>query len=273
VTLTLTLRAAPPAHVDASVLTPARLDGLAEREVASLTLRCGRESLPVGDLFAVSGRGDGDLHLIGDLRLIDAIGHMTTHGRIVVDGPCGDHVGAKGKGGEIVVRGDAGRSAGAELRAGRITIQGNAGDRLGAAYPGARAGVTGGEIVVTGDAGAEAGAGMRRGLVAIGGRAGAGAGLRMLAGTVIALGGVGPEAGMGNRRGSIASGAPATLLASYAFATRLRPPALALQLRHLRTLGLPVDDARLAGRWARWSGDGLELNRGEILIFDEEDGA
>jgi hypothetical protein len=26
------------------------------------------------------------------------------------------------------------------------------------------------------------------------------------------------------------------------------------------------------GRWARWSGDVTELGRGEILIFDEEDG-
>jgi hypothetical protein len=28
----------------------------------------------------------------------------------------------------------------------------------------------------------------------------------------------------------------------------------------------------LSGSWARWSGDRTELSRGEILIFDEEEG-
>jgi hypothetical protein len=75
---------------------------------------------------------------------------------------------------------------------------------------------------------------------------------------------------MGNKRGSIASGAPAPLLPGYTFAVRYAPPALRLQLRQLRRRYVTVDDALLTGRWARWSGDGLELRRGEILIFDEE---
>ena len=132
--------------------------------------------------------------------------------------------------------------------------------------------MTGGEIVVTGDAGEEAGAGMRRGLIAVGGRVGAGAGLRMLAGTVIALGGIGAEAGLGNKRGSLVSGRPVQPLPSYAFAARFSPPALQLQLRRARELGLTVDDALLSGTWARWSGDRTELTRGEILIFDGENG-
>jgi formylmethanofuran dehydrogenase subunit C len=132
--------------------------------------------------------------------------------------------------------------------------------------------MTGGEIAVSGDAGQEAGAGMRRGLVAVGGRTGSGTGLRMLAGTVIALGGIGAEAGIGNKRGSLVSGRALDPLPSYAFATHFRPPALHLQLRRARELGLAVDDALLHGTWARWSGDRTELGRGEILIFDEEDG-
>jgi len=247
VTLTLELQTAPPGRVDAAALT------LPGDDVAARTLRCGRERLLVGDLFAVSGRHDGSVRLAGDLRRFDWI--------------------ARGlEGGEVVVDGDAGAWAGAELRGGRLTVHGSAGDRLGGAAPGARSGMSGGEIVVTGDAGEETGAGMRRGLVAIGGRAGAGAGLRMLAGTVIAFGGLGPEAGMGNRRGSLVSGVPVTPLPGYAFATRVRPPALGLQLRRVRALGLPVDTALVTGRWARWSGDRLELARGELLIFDDEGG-
>jgi formylmethanofuran dehydrogenase subunit C len=126
----------------------------------------------------------------------------------------------------------------------------------------------GGEIVVHGDAGEQAGAGLRRGLIAVGGRVGEAAGLRMLAGTIVALGGVGPLAGAGMRRGSIVTMAPATPPATFTFACTYRPPFLRLYLRRLRALGLAVSDDQLDGRYARWSGDGLELRRGEILILE-----
>jgi formylmethanofuran dehydrogenase subunit C len=254
-TLTLTARTEPPARVLAAPLTPERLRGLNASAVAALRLRCGGETLAVGELFEVSGAGSDQLVLVGDLRRFDWIG-------------------ARMSSGEMVVRGDVGAWAGGEMSGGVLRISGDAGARLGAAYPGARVGMTGGEIVVTGDAGEEAGAGMRRGLVAVGGRTGNGAGLRMLAGTVIALGGIGDEAGLGNKRGSLASGRPVEPLPAYAFATRFRPPTLQLQLRRARELGLAVDDALLQGTWARWSGDRTELSRGEILIFDDnEEGA
>ncbi len=252
-TLTLTLRTPPAARVLAAGLVPARLRGLDGSEIAAVEVRCAREMVPLGDLFDVSGTADEQLVLVGDLRRFDGIGAGMSSG-------------------EIVVRGDVGTWAGAGMSGGVLRIFGDAGARLGAAYPGARVGMTGGEIVVSGDAGEEAGAGMRRGLVAIAGQAGAGAGLRMLAGTVIALGGIGAEAGLGNRRGTLASGRTIELLPSYAFATRFSAPALRLQLRRARELGLTVDDALLRGAWARWSGDRTELTRGEILIFDGENG-
>jgi formylmethanofuran dehydrogenase subunit C len=255
VTLTLTLQAQPPARVDAGPLVPERLRGLNASAIAAVELRCGGEAVAVGDLFEVSGAGaeQEELMLVGDLHRFDWIG-------------------ARMSSGEIVVRGAVGAWAGAEMSGGLLRILGDAGARLGAAYPGARAGMTGGEIVVSGDAGEEAGAGMRRGLIAVGGAVAAGAGLRMLAGTVIALGGIGAEAGLGNKRGSLVSGRPVEPLPSYAFATRFEPPALRLQLLRLREVGLRVDKALLAGAWARWSGDVTELTRGEMLIYDEEEG-
>jgi formylmethanofuran dehydrogenase subunit C len=271
-TLTLTLRTKPPARLAAGTLAPERLLGLDAAEVAALTVRCGRQTLNVGDLFEVSGAGDEQLAFAGDLRRVDWIGAGMSAGRVLVEGSCGDHLGARMSGGEIVVRGDAGAWAGAELAGGLLRISGAAGARLGGAYPGVRAGMTGGEIIVAGDAGEETGAGMRRGLVVVGGQTGSGAGLRMLAGTVIALRGIGAEAGLGNRRGSLASGATVEPLPGYAFATRYRPPALRLQLRRARELGLNVGAALLSGAWARWSGDRTELGRGEILIFDGEEG-
>ena len=90
----------------------------------------------------------------------------------------------------------------------------------------------------------------------------------MLAGTIVALGGLGPRAGAGMRRGSIVTMAPATPLATFVFACVYRPPFLRLYLRRLRALGLPVTDEQLDGRYSRWSGDGLELRRGEILILE-----
>ena len=242
----------PPARVLAAPLIPGRLRGLNASAVAGLNLRCGGETVAVGDLFEVSGAADDELVLAGDLRRFDWVGARMTSG-------------------EIVVHGDVGSWAGAEMSGGVLRIFGDVGARPAAAYPGARTGMTGGEIIVSGDAGEEAGAGMRRGLVAVGGRTGAGAGLRMLAGTVIALGGIGTEAGVGNKRGSLVSGRPLEPLPSYAFATRYRPPALGLQLRRLHELGLTVDEALLRGTWARWSGDRTELTRGEILIFDGEE--
>jgi formylmethanofuran dehydrogenase subunit C len=251
-TLTLSLRTQPPARVDATPLIPERLRGLDASEIAAIEVRCGGSMLPVGRLFDVSGTADEHLVLGGDLRRLDGIG-------------------AGMSGGELEVDGDVGSWAGAEMSGGLLRIWGDAGARLGAAYPGARVGMTGGEIIVSGDVGEEAGAGMRRGLVAIGGRSASGAGLRMLAGTLIALGGIGPEAGLGNKRGSLVSGRALEPLPSYTYATSYRPPALALQLRRARELGLTVEDAMSGGTWARWAGDRTELGRGEILIFDEEE--
>jgi formylmethanofuran dehydrogenase subunit C len=273
VTLSLYLRTQPPARLDAAPLIPERLRGLHAAAVAGVTMRCGIETMAVGDLFDVSGAGADEETLVvtGDLRRLDGIGACMSGGRVVVEGSCGDHVGARMSGGEIEVRGDAGAWAGAAMTGGLLRISGDAGGRLGGAYPGARVGMAGGEIIVLGNAGEEAGAGMRRGLVAVGGQTSSGAGLRMLAGTVIALGGIGAEAGLGNKRGSLVSGATVNPLPVYAFATRFKPPTLGLQLRRARELGLTVHDAMLVGAWARWSGDRTELTRGEILIFDEEE--
>jgi formylmethanofuran dehydrogenase subunit C len=273
-TLVLRLRTQPPARLAVDALTPERVEGLPPSEVAALALRCGVQELRVGDVFTV--RGEGVQHVAqnavafsGELRRIDGIGAGMARGRVLVEGPCGDHLGARMSGGEIAVRGGVGAWAGAGMSGGLLRIWGDAGARLGGAYPGVRAGMSGGEIVVVGDAGEEAGAGMRRGLIVVSGRTGSGAGLRMLAGTVIALGGIGAEAGLGNRRGSLVSGTAVEPLPGYAFAARYRPPALRLQLRRARDLWVRVDDALVNGMWARWSGDRTELGRGEILIFDE----
>jgi hypothetical protein len=70
------------------------------------------------------------------------------------------------------------------------------------------------------------------------------------------------------RRASIVAMTSATPLPTYARACTYRPPFLRLCLRRLRALGLPVTDEQIEGRYIRWSGDGLELGRAEILILE-----
>ena len=155
------------------------------------------------------------------------------------------------------------------MRGGRLVVRGSAGRRLGGAYAGERAGMRGGEILVHGDAGDEAGAGLRRGLIAVAGRTGDAAGLSALAGTIVAL----RRPRRPRRRGHAPGehrrdGRSPGCCRPTRRACTYRPPFLRLCLRRLRELGLPVTDEQIEGRYTRWSGDGLELRRGEILILE-----
>jgi formylmethanofuran dehydrogenase subunit C len=270
VTLTLTLREAPPAPIDAEALCPDRLAGLSRPEIERLELWYGNRRPALGELFAVSGAGESDVRVDGDLSRVACLGAGMAGGRLTLAGGAGPHVGAGMRDGELIVEGDAGDWAGAGMRGGRLVVRGSAGHRLGGAYVGERAGMRGGEILVHGDAGDEAGAGLRRGLIAVAGRVGQAAALRALAGTIVALGALGAHPGAGMRRASIVAMSAATPLPTYARACTYRPPFLRLCLRRLRALGLPVSDGQIEGSYTRWSGDGLELGRGEILILEPQ---
>ena len=108
----------------------------------------GNQPARVGDFFHVTGTGNGEVRLQGDLARVKRIGEGMTHGRLIVDGHAGMHLGAMMQGGEIIVRGDAGDWAGAEMQGGRLVVMGSAGHLLGSAYRGSRKGMLGGEIIV-----------------------------------------------------------------------------------------------------------------------------
>lgn len=267
--LTLTQTEVPTAPFEVEGFAPNRLAGMVRTEIEALPVFHGNQQAALGDFFDVSGHGE-DVRLEGDLSRVKFLGAGMTRGRLVISGSAGMHVGALMRGGQIVVEGDAGDWAGAGMRGGVLEVRGSAGRGLGAAYPGWRAGMRGGEIAVHGDAGPEAGTGLRRGVIAIGGHAGHHAGLGMLAGTIVAFGGVGPRPGAGMRRGSIVSMVDATPLPTFVFSCTYHPPFLDLMLRRLRDLGMRVTDEQLAGRYARWCGDGLELRRGDLLILESQ---
>jgi formylmethanofuran dehydrogenase subunit C len=266
--LILTLREPPAVPLEAEGLAPDRLTRSRRGEIEALTVWHGNERAQLGDFFAVSGNGDQELRVEGNLRRVKFLGAGMTGGRLIVAGDAGMHAGAEMRGGELIVEGDVGEFAGTGMLGGRLVVRGSAGHQLGGAYPGERAGMRGGEILVHGEAGDQVGGGLRRGLIAVAGRLGDAAGLRMLAGTIVALGGVGAAPGAGMRRGTIVSMSAVDLLPTFAFASSYRPPFLRMYLHHLRELGLPLTDEQIRGRYARWSGDGLELRRGEILILE-----
>ncbi|HXG44185.1 MAG TPA: formylmethanofuran dehydrogenase subunit C [Gemmatimonadales bacterium] len=266
--LAITLHTPPAVPLEAETLCPARLAGLSPDQVARRPVVHGNQAAELGEFFRVSGTANGEIHLEGDLSRVKRVGAGMTEGRIVIHGPVGMHLGAGMSGGEIIVEGDAGDWVGPEMTGGRIVIRGNAGHMVGSAPRGSAVGMRGGEIVVLGSVGNEAGSGMRRGVVAVGRDAGDFTGVNMLAGTVVVLGRLGWRTGAGMKRGTIVSMEPAELLPTFAYACTYRPVFLRLYLPHLRRLGLPVTDEQMTGRYQRWSGDAVELNRGEILLLD-----
>lgn len=266
--ITLTLQTNPAVPLEAEAITPNRLAGLNEAEIAALPVQYGNQKAALGDFFRVSGSSNGEVRLEGDLSRVKLIGAGMTTGRLIIAGNAGMHVGAGMAGGEIVVEGDAGDWAGAEMLGGRLEIKGNAGHLVGSGYRGSTVGMKGGEIIVHGSAGNEIGSAMRRGLIAIGGNSGDFTGVNMLAGTIIVLGQLGWRSGASMQRGSIISMHDAPILPTFTYACTYRPTFLSMYLRHLQSLGLPITEAHLNGYYRRWSGDSVELNRGEILLLE-----
>lgn len=266
--ITLTLDTDPAVPLEAEVITPDRLSGLSQADIAALPVHHGNEQGTLGDFFRVEGSGNGEIHLEGDLHMVKMIGQGMTGGRIVAHGDVGMHVGATMSGGEIIVEGNAGDWAGAEMTGGLLHIKGNAGNGLGSGYRGTRIGMNGGQIIVHGNAGSEVGGAMRRGLIAIGGDSGDFAGVNMLAGTIVVLGHLGWRSGASMKRGTIVSMQEARMLPTFGYACTYHPTFLRVYLRRLRQAGLPLEDEHITGLYRRWSGDAVELNRGEILIFE-----
>jgi formylmethanofuran dehydrogenase subunit C len=253
--------------VEAECLTPDNLADKSVAEIAALPVQHGNASARLGDFFSVEGdAGDRELVIEGDCERVKRIGAAMATGRITLHGNAGMHTGAEMIGGQIHVHGSVGDWLGAEMRGGRIHIRGDAGCLAGAAYRGARVGMCGGVLLIEGKAGDEVGAHMRRGLIVVGGDAGDFAGVGMIAGTVFVFGRAGLRPGAGMKRGSLVfAGHMPGLLPCFRYDCDYRPDFLGLYFRQLRSWGFPVPDRLFSGNWRRFSGDLIELGKGEIL--------
>lgn len=263
----LSLHTLPEVPLEADVISPDQLSGKSESEAAGLTVFHGNHEQMLGDFFSVSGEvKEGKVEVEGDLSKIKLLGSGMTGGNLKITGSVGAHLGAGMSGGEITVSGDAGDWVGREMSGGRIIINGDAGHMVGSAVRGASMGMQGGEILIYGNARNEVGNGMRRGLIAIGGDTGDFTGVNMKAGTIVVLGKLGQRPGAGMVRGTIISANSAQLLPTFTYNTTYQPTFLKSILFYLRKLGFPIDDACINGSYQRWSGDSIELNKGEILL-------
>lgn len=266
----LSLHTPPQVPLEADVISPSQLAGKSPAQAAALTVFHGNVQQTLGDFFNIEGEvKDGVVELAGDLSRIKLLGSDMREGRLKISGSVGDHLGAGMTGGEIVVSGDAGDWLGREMSGGRITVKGNAGHMVGSAVRGASHGIQGGEILIHGNAKNEVGNGMRRGLIAIGGDSGDFTGVNMKAGTIIVLGNLGQRPGAGMVRGTIISVNNAVLLPTFTYNTTFKPSMLRNILIYIRKLGFQINDEFLSGNYQRWSGDAVELNKGEILLYTD----
>src|SRR5918992_15607 len=156
--LTLTLREPPTVPLETEGLTPDDLAGRSRGEIEALTVWHGNRRAQLAEFFTVSGNGDEELRVEGDLRGVKFLGAGMDEGRLIVAGAAGVHTGAGMRGGEILVHGDAGDQVGAGLRRGLIAVAGRVGDAAGLR-------MLAGTIVALGELGAAPGAAMRRGTI------------------------------------------------------------------------------------------------------------
>ncbi len=263
----LSLHTQPEVPLEAEVISPDGLAGMTGSQISGLTLFHGNQKVDLGDFFDVVDNGKSDLEVQGDLSSVKHIGANMTSGRLVISGDVGAHLGAGMTGGEILVEGNAGDWVGCELSGGRIVITGNAGHMIGSAVRGSATGIQGGEILVHGRVGNECGSGMRRGLIAIGGDTGDFTGVNMHAGTIVVFGQLGQRTGAGMVRGTVVSMHEAEMLPTFAYACSYKPGFLRHYLLYLRCSGMSVADEYIEGTYSRWSGDAVELNKGEVLLY------
>ncbi len=256
--------------VDVRMLHPARVLPLASGEIERLDLAFDHRQASLGDLCRVyrSDSGVDELVLGGCTLWLKYAGWRLDGGRLVVEGSVGYGAGAEMSGGELEIHGGAGDCLGAAMRGGLIRLHGRAGDWCAASLPGQDCGMAGGTVLVAGGTGAFTGLAMRRGLVWIGGSAGEYCGERMLAGTILCAGEAGPCAGRGMKRGSLLAGRMAHPLPGFRPAGQADDEWLRICFHSLKGLGvtIPPDWPEVPPR--RFTGDHLEMGKGEILVYD-----
>ena len=265
-------------------ITPERLIGLSETEIAKLPIRVGKEFCDLAEIFTIRHKAENaaqpKMQIITQGLMLDHIGADLTAGEIEIDGTAGAYVGAGMSGGTITLHGQADYGAGMAMSGGQITLYGNAATQLASAKPGALAGMAGGVIIVHGDALGDVAMGMKRGLVVVKGRVLGMTGATMIGGTIMVMGSLAGNIGVAMRKGSIlalggfadAKGNAQALPYVPSFADCLSHDLGIMRLwqREAASLGLHdiADKLTAPRKFHRLMGDRAQNGIGEILFPD-----
>ena len=264
--LHLKLHTQPEVPLEADCICPDKIQSLKDSEISSMIVFHGNRQVKLGEFFDCKGEFDGEIIIDGDLNNVKHVGASMTFGKIIIEGNIGLHAGAAMQGGEIIIEGNAADWLAAEMQGGKITVKGNAGHMTGSGYRGSTVGMQGGEIFIHGNVKNETGHVMRRGLIVVGGDSGDFTGVNMIAGTIIVLGNMGIRTGAGMRRGSIICFNEAEILPTFTRNCVYKPSFIKFYINYLEKNGFSIDSSYTNGTFERWSGDSIELNRGEVLL-------
>jgi len=259
--------------IEVNGITPDRLSGKSNAEIAQLTIQHGRNEIKLGEVFKVTGLMDESMALVFDGHLlgVHGIGAGQSRGTIQIETDAGRHVGCQMSGGNLCAKGNVSDYLGVEMTGGSISVTGHAGDCVGGHLPGSKFGMNRGSILIGGNVGKGLGQAMRRGTIAVGGTAGELAGWNMLAGTIIVFGTCDANVGAGMKRGTIvlAGGVASQLLPTFAKGGSYPVPVLKMLARWLEQKNFPGDVDRLRSTFEVFDGDMLNGGRGELFVASE----
>jgi formylmethanofuran dehydrogenase subunit C len=264
----LELHTKPEVPLEAESITPAVINKLKVKEIEKLKIYHGNREVNIADFFSISDNKSELLEVSGDMHKIKYLGANMKSGEIQIEGDVGAHLGSAMSGGFIKVNGNTGDWIAPEMSGGRIHITGNSGHCVACAYRGASKGTTGGEIIIEGNVKNELGHGMSNTTILVGGNTGDFTGVNMHSGTILVLGEAGIRTGAGMKRGTIVCKNNIEVLPTFSYDCIYNPVYLKLFFKYVKeNTKFKIEEKFINGSFHRWSGDAIEMNRGELLIY------
>ena len=264
----LKLHTKPDVPLEAESITPAVIKKLKKKEIEKIKVFHGNREENIAEFFKVTENKLDILEVEGDMHNIKYLGANMSDGEMQIEGNVGPHLGSAMTGGFIKVNGNTGDWIAPEMSGGRIHISGNSGHCIASAYRGASKGVTGGEIVIEGNVKNELGHAMAGATMVVGGNCGDFTGVNMVSGTILTFGEMGIRTGAGMKRGSIICMDDLEILPTFSYDCLYNPTYLKLFFKYIKeNTKINIEEKIINGSFHRWSGDAIEMNRGELLVY------
>jgi len=264
----LKLHTQPDVPFEAESITPGVVNKLKAKEIERLKLFHGNREVNLADFFSVIDNKSEILEVEGDMHRVKYLGTNMSSGEMQINGDVGPHLGSAVTGGFIKVNGNTGDWIVPAMTGGRVHITGNSGHCIASAYRGASIGVAGGEVIIEGNVKNELGHAMSNATIIVGGKCGDFTGVNMNSGTILAFGEMGTRTGAGMKRGTIICMDQPEVLPTFSYDCKYSPVYLKLLFKYLKdNTAIKIDDKYIDGAFHRWSGDAVEMNRGELLVF------